>query len=82
MLPYDAWTLRVDADERIWVHVDAKNQEGLSSHLVYDSSDLSVPPRRVAATGVEDARGSYLLTVSRDSLGIDHLHLLKERDGG
>lgn len=81
-LPYDPYDVFIDADERLWVSVYAKNKKGVQSYVVYDSPDLSTPPRLVAEQHVEDARGDYLLTRSRNSLGIDHLHLLKERAGG
>lgn len=77
-LPYNAYSVFIDADERIWVEVWAKNEkEKTGSYIVLDR-DLNTL-MYVAERGVRDARGDYLVTTKRDSLDVTHIYLLKRR---
>lgn len=77
-LPYNAYKVFIDADERIWVEVWAKNEkEKTGSYIVLDR-DLNTL-MYVAERGVRDARGDYLVTTKRDSLDVTHIYLLKRR---
>lgn len=78
-LPHDVYRLFIDAEERVWVQVWARNERRTGSYVVLDR-DLNVL-FRVAEGSVQDAFGPYLLTIDLDDNELMRLYLLREAGG-
>jgi len=75
-VPYEVSRALVDADERIWVFLSGAG----GGDMVFDR-DLDLV-MKVRENHVQDARGDYLLTGSRDEHDLWLFRLLRRRSGG
>jgi hypothetical protein len=74
-LPYEVYSLFVDADERIWVQVRARNESRTGSYVVLDSELNTL--FEVTERGVQDALGDYIVTIGFDENDVIQMYLLK-----